>query len=145
MNQERWKSFYKKADRGATWVKVMLSNGDHHFFSNHNHKNWLFIKTFCDEFKTKISEMELQFRSHRVTIDIDSEVEAVYFCPSVMGLVGSSSKNYFTVGLLKRGIVYKKMWLIPELVVEKEIEDEIYNCFEEAMIYHEKTQEKRKE
>jgi len=34
------------------------------------------------------------------------------------------------------------MWITPELILDKEYEDEIENCFEEAIIY-DKTQENR--
>ena len=53
-----------------------------------------------------------------------------------MGQMGAQNKKYYTTGILKNGIVYKKMWLIPELVVEKELEDDIEDCFEEALIYN---------
>ena len=143
MDQDRWRKFFKENNWHVTWVKVMLSNGDHHFFSNH--REWLFIKTLCDNLGTKVSEMELQFRSHLVKIDIDEESEGVYFVPSVMGMVGAETRNYFTVGVLKKGVVYKKMYLVPELVIEKEMADPISQCFEEALIYNEKTQENREE
>ena len=51
-----------------------------------------------------------------------------------MGQMGQKTKNFYTTGILKRGIVHKKMWLIPELVVEKELEDDLGDCFEEALI-----------
>ena len=52
-----------------------------------------------------------------------------------MGQMGGQTKNYFTTGLVNGDKVEKKMWLTPELVVDKEYEDEIENCFEEAIIY----------
>ena len=141
MDQEKWRDFYRKSNKSKTWVKVMLSDGQHYFFSNH--LDWLCVKKECDEKNLKVAEMQLQFRSHCVTIDIDEDTEAVYLVPSVMGRVGMESKNYFTVGLIKKGVMYKNMWLIPELIIEKEFEDRISNCFTEALIYYEKTQENR--
>lgn len=143
MNQDKWREFFKKSNRHITWVKVMLCNGEHYFFSDH--KKWLSIKEHCDTKNLIVSEIELQFRSHRVIIDIDEDYEGVYFVPSVMGMVGAETRNYFTVGVLKKGVVYKKMYLVPELIIEKEMADPISLCFEEALIYNEKTQENREE
>jgi len=69
-------------------------------------------------------------------MEFPEDAEALYFVRSVMGAMGMKTKNYFTVGYLKEGIVYKKMWLVPELMVEKELEDTLDQCFEEAMLYN---------
>ena len=143
MNQEKWRDFYRKADRNITWVKVMLSNGDHHFFCDH--KDWLSVKTFCDNFGTKVSEMELQFRSHCVKIDIPSDAKGFYFVPSVMGVWGGDSKNYFTIGTFDGEKVNKKMWLVPELISEKSMQDGLENCIEEAMVFYEEEEKNKQE
>lgn len=62
-----------------------------------------------------------------------------------MGAMGQKTKNFFTVGILRNDIVYKKMWLVPELIVEKEIEDTLENCFKEAMLYNGKKKKNGKE
>ena len=41
--------------------------------------------------------------------------------------------------------MHKQMWLIPELIVEKELFDELDECFEEAIIYNEKAKKNRQE
>jgi len=61
-----------------------------------------------------------------------------------MGQMGSDSKNYFTSGKVSKGKVYKKMWLIPELIVEKEFEDDVEDCFSEAIIYDKKKKNREK-
>ena len=55
-----------------------------------------------------------------------------------MGQFGGITKNYFTTGILKQNKVYKKMWIVPELIVDKEVVDNIEDCFEEALIYAKK-------
>ena len=54
-----------------------------------------------------------------------------------MGQIGARTKQYLTTGVLKKGTVYKQMWLIPELIVDKELEDDLSECFEQALIYNE--------
>ena len=49
------------------------------------------------------------------------------------------------VGILKGQEVHKTMWCVPELVIEKSYIDDIESCFEEALIYNEKTKENGKE
>jgi len=57
-----------------------------------------------------------------------------------MGQMGGDTKHYFTTGKVLNDKVEKKMWITPELIVDKEYDDEIENCFEEAIIY-DKTKE----
>ena len=52
-----------------------------------------------------------------------------------MGRMGGKSNEYYTTGILKDGTMHKHMWLIPELIVEKELHDDLDECFEEAIIY----------
>lgn len=141
MDRDKWLTAYR-TNKTATWLKIVLTNGDHHFL--HDHKEWLNIKHKCDKNSLFISEMQLQFRSHCVTIDLSPEDEAVYFVPSVMGVIGGDTKQYFTVGLLRKGLMHKQMWKTPELIMEKETVDTLEHCFEEAIIYNGKeTKENR--
>ena len=144
MDQDKWRKFFRSGvNIHTTWVKVMLDNGEHHFFSDFN--KWLDLKELCEKKSLFISEMELQFRSHRVKIEIGDDAEAIYFIRSIMGSMGAPSKNYYTVGILRDGVVHKKMFLTPELMVDKEMENPISECFTEAMIYNEKAKKNGEE
>ena len=134
MNNEEWLKKYR-TNKSAVWLKVRLSDGQEFFFDTH--RGWKGIKTICDTKKIFLTELHLQFRSHEVTIDVE-DVEGVYFVRSILGQVGADSKHYYTVGVLKDNEMHKKMWLIPELVPEKEYADDLSECFEEAIIYNEK-------
>ena len=131
------KQEFKKAIRGAgekeVFINVELSNGRDVYFSDYD--NWLKIKNICSSEGLTLSRLALQFRSHLEEIDIVN-AEAVYLVRSVMGQIGERSKSYLTTGTLVDNIVHKKMWLTPELIIEKEYEDTIEGCFEEAMIYN---------
>ena len=131
------KQEFKKAIRGAgekeVFINVELSNGRDVYFSDY--KYWHQIKEICSSDGVGLRRLALQFRSHLEEIDI-ANAEAVYLVRSVMGQIGYKSKKYFTTGTLVDGVVHKKMWLTPELIVEKEYKDNIEGCFEEAMIYN---------
>ena len=131
------KQQFKKALRGAgekeVFINVELSNGRDVYFSDYD--NWLKIKSICSSEDLTLSRLALQFRSHLEEIDI-ANAEAVYLVRSVMGQIGERSKSYLTTGTLINNVVHKKMWLTPELIIEKEYEDTIEGCFEEAMIYN---------
>jgi len=59
--------------------------------------------------------------------------------------VGASSRDYYTIGKLIKGVVHKSMWLTPEIIVDQTYEDELENCFEEAVIYnHDKGKNREK-
>lgn len=131
MNKQKWLKAYR-TNKSAIWINVQLTNGEEFYYDKF--EGWTELKTKCEDEGLFIQEFSLQFRSHNVTIDVE-DAEAVYLIRSVMGQMGGETRQYYTTGVLKDGIVHKKMWLVPELIVEKELQDEIEECFEEALIY----------
>jgi hypothetical protein len=82
---------------------------------------------------TYLAELSLQFRSHEEKLDL-TDAEGIYLITSAMCSMGGASKNYLTFGKVNGSSVKKQMWIIPELIIEKEYDDTIDNCFEEAII-----------
>ena len=134
MNSTKWLKHYR-TDRSAVWIKCKLTNGEELCYPTH--RGWGLIKKKCKKNSLFFEELSLQFKSHEVIIDI-KEAEAAYFVRSVMGRMGGHSSQYYITGILKNGKMHKKMWLIPELVVEKELCDDLDECFTEAFIYNDK-------
>ena len=137
MDKEKWLKQYRK-NKKAVWIRCKLTNGEE--FNYDKFEGWRKIKDKCDKESIFLSELYLQYRSHKATIDISEGVDGVYLIRSMLGAIGGESKEYYTVGLVKGESVSKKMWVTPELVLDKEYEDEVENCFEEAIIY-DKTKE----
>jgi len=125
MDKKKWLEKYR-TNKSAIWINVQLTNGEEFYYDEF--EGWTELKTKCEDENQFIQELSLQFRSHEVTIDLE-DAEAVYLIRSIMGQMGAETKQYYTTGVLKDGIVHKKMWLVPELVVEKELQDEIEECF----------------
>jgi len=138
MDNEKWLKHYR-TNKSAIWINVKLTSGEE--FYNDDFAQWLEIKQKCDAEKLFVKELSLQFRSHKVDIDL-TDAEGLYLIRSIMGQVGVDSKQYFTTGVLKDGVVHKQMWLVPELLIEKEFSDHVEDCFEEALIY-DKTKKNR--
>ena len=132
MDKQKWLQQYR-TNKKAVWIRCKLTNGEE--FNYDKFEGWRAIKDKCDKENLFLSELYLQYRSHKATIDISEAVDGVYLIRSLLGAIGSDSKEYYTVGLVKGDSVSKKMWITPELVLDKEYEDEIENCFEEAIIY----------
>jgi hypothetical protein len=149
MDEQKWKEHYSTCDYHKVWVKMMTEDGKHFFF--HDYNEWYNVQDYCRENSVFIKDMHLQFRSHQCIIDTEFDVElpnveGLYFVRSVMGGMGMKTKNYFTVGILKDNVVYKKKWLVPELIVEDEQHEQgLDRCFEEAMLYNDKKKKNRKE
>jgi hypothetical protein len=142
MDEGKWSEFYKSKRDIATSVvffKVLTSDGKHWF--SHIYDHWYDIKKHCEDNSLFVQEIQLQFRSNRTIIDV-TDAKAVYFVRSCLGAIGQKTKDYFTVGkLLNDGRVHKQMWLVPELMMEKEYSDLLTNCFTEAIIYNEKAKQ----
>lgn len=146
MDEAKWVKYYRSKKNIATkavFFKVLTSDGKHWF--SHEYDDWYDIKRHCEDNSLFVQEIQLQFRSNRTTIDV-ADCEGVYFVRSCLGAVGMATRNYFTVGkLLKDGRVHKQMWLVPELLLDKEFSDSLENCFTEALITYEKAKENGKE
>ena len=136
MNKDKFLEAYR-TNKNAIWIRCKLTNGEE--FNFDKHEDWRDLKQRCESEKLYLSELYLQYRSHQEKIDIDDS-DGIYIVKSVMGQMGGDTKHYFTTGKVLNDKVEKKMWITPELIVDKEYDDEIENCFEEAIIY-DKTKE----
>ena len=139
-SREQWLEEYKK-DKAAIWVIVTLSDGKQIWFKDYD--VWMEIKDLCEDNSLDVAGLSIQFKSHKEDTDL-SGAEAVYLIRSLMGQMGGTTKYYYTVGKLIKGVMYKSMWLTPEIIEERKEEETIENCFEEAIIYNHGKRKKRK-
>ena len=143
MDDQKWAEFYRsdKSNTRFTFIKVMTDDGEHFFCREYDH--WHQVKDYCDKKSVFIQDLHLQFRSNRCIIDV-KDIDAIYVVRSVLGAMGQETKHYLTIGTLSGDTVSKAMYLVPELIIEKEYEDTLSNCFDEALIYNEKKRTHRK-
>jgi hypothetical protein len=135
----QWLEEYRK-DKYKIWIRATLSNGMEYYLPNHEH--WMDLKTLCENQKLSVTKLGLQYRSHFVEVDT-SDCEGVYLIRSLIGVMGENSKQTITIGKLHDGVVKKTIWVTPELVAELTSEDNVENCFQEALILnYEKEQTK---
>jgi hypothetical protein len=130
---DKWLEAYR-SNKQAVWIRCILTNNEELFFDKFD--GWKYIKQKCESEKLFLHSLSLQFRSHKIDVDV-SECDGVYLIRSVMGQIGGDTKNYYTFGRIFGDKIKKQMWLVPELVVDKEFEESISDCFNEAIIYNE--------
>ncbi len=133
MTEQLWLEKYRQ-NKEAVWIKLEMTDGTFQYHDGFN--GWLEVKRLCDETGIFIRKMALQFRSHRVNIDIPSDCNGMYFIRSLKGAIGGDAKDHYTVGTLRNGIVHKLMFTIPELTIEDQSDDSIEKCFTETLIYN---------
>lgn len=126
-----WLEEYKK-DKHKTWIRAILSNSIEIYLTDYS--EWSELKSHCKDNKLSVKKVGLQYRSHSIEVDT-SDSEGVYLTRSIIGSFGQSTRQTFTIGTLHNDIVKKTIWVIPELIKELEDEDNIADCFEEALIY----------
>jgi len=129
-----WLIEYKK-DKTLTWFKVTLSDKLDYYFSNYS--DWADIKRICESNKLNVISIGLQYKSNSFNVDT-IDADGVYLVRSALGAMGEVTKQTITIGKLYNNIVYKTMWVVPELVEQLNDQDVIENCFEEAIIYNDK-------
>lgn len=129
-----WLIEYKK-DKTLTWFKVTLSDKLDYYFSNYS--EWAEIKRICESNKLNVISIGLQYKSNSCNVDT-IDADGVYLVRSALGAMGEVTKQTITIGKLYNNIVYKTMWVVPELVEQLNDQDVIENCFEEAIIYNDK-------
>lgn len=130
---DKWLEAYR-GNKSAIWIRCSLSNGEELFYDKFD--GWLELKKKCEKEKVFFNTLSLQFRSNKIDIDI-SDCDAIYLIRSVLGQIGADTKNYYTVGKVRGTKVSKQMILVPELIVDKEFEENVSECFSEAIIYNE--------
>jgi hypothetical protein len=127
-----WLEEYKK-DKYNTWIRAILNDGKEIYLRNYN--EWMDLKNYCKLHKLCINKIGLQYRSSSIEIDT-SGTDAVYLIRSMLATFGKDEKHTYTVGKVYGNKVKKTIWIIPELIQHLEEEDNIEQCFEEAIIYN---------
>jgi hypothetical protein len=129
-----WLTEYKK-NKTLTWFKVTLSDKLDYYFNQY--EDWFDIKKICQSCKLNIISIGLQYKSNSCNVDT-IDADGVYLIRSALGAIGEATKQTITIGKLHNSIVYKTMWVVPELVEQLNDQDKVENCFEEAIIYNDK-------
>jgi len=129
-----WLKEYKK-NKTLTWFKVTLSDKLDYYFNQY--EDWFDIKNICQSYKLNIISIGLQYKSNSCNVDT-IDADGVYLVRSALGAIGETTKQTITIGKLYNSIVYKTMWVVPELVEQLNDQDKVENCFEEAIIYNDK-------
>jgi len=127
---KNWKQEYRKGKHKKVWIVVKANNYDVYL---ENFDDWLDFKKRHAESGIKIHSIGLQYKSHKVEQDAEN-AEGVYLIRSAKGSMGAETIDTYTTGIINNGKVKKIMWSIPALIPESEFEDDIENCFEEAII-----------
>lgn len=130
---DKWIEAYR-TNKSAVWIRCKLSNGEELFYDKF--EGWKDLKKKCESEKIFLDSLSLQFRSHKIDVDV-TDCDGIYLIRSVMGQIGSETRNYYTFGRIFGDKVKKQMWLVPELIIDKEFEENVSDCFAEAIIYNE--------
>ena len=74
-------------------------------------------------------------KSHQEKIDTTG-AEGIYIGRAIRGSISSGSNtHYYVVASIRGEKMYKKWWVTPELIVEKETEDDVTDEAKSAIIY----------
>lgn len=125
-----WLEEYRK-DKYKIWIRATLSDGKDYYLPEFS--QWIDLKNLCQEHKLRVNKVGLQYRSHSIEVDA-SDADGVYLIRSLIGVMGENSKQTITIGKLYGNIIKKTMWITPELIEELQTEDNIEDCFKEALI-----------
>ena len=127
-----WLEEYKK-NKYNIWIRAILSNKQEIYLRDYT--EWLKLKTYCQNLSLCVEKVGLQYKSHSIEIDTANS-DGVYLVRSILATFGSEEKKTYTVGILSNNKVKKTIWITPELIKHIEEEDNIDQCFEEAIIYN---------
>lgn len=129
---EAWLQEYRK-DKYKIWVKTSLSNGEEIYFCDY--KDWYKVKKHCEEQELNVIEIGLQYRSNYLGVDT-THGDGVYLAQSIIGFMGEKSKKTYTVGVIVGDVVKKQIFMMPELIKDREDKDHVDNCFAEGLLFH---------
>lgn len=128
---DAWLQEYKK-DKYKVWIRATLSNKQEYYLPDI--ESWKNLKQLCLDSRLKVTKIGLQYRSHSIEVDT-SDTDGVYLIKSLIGMMGSNSRQTITIGKLYGNTIKKTLWVVPELIEEFTTNDTIENSFEEVLIY----------
>lgn len=131
---DQWKKEYRKGKHKQVWI-ILNVEGSTVYLENFD--DWLEFKNKNKDIRIKIKSIGLQYKSHLVEQETEN-ADGVYLIKSVKGMMGGESIDTYTTGIINKNKVKKIMWSIPALIPESEFEDDLENCFEEAIINNDK-------
>lgn len=132
--EHEWRKEYRNGKHKKVWI-VLTIDGQKFFLEDF--EDYLSMKERLDKQKSLIDCIGLQYKSHVVEQSAKNS-DGVYLIRSVKGHMGGDSIDTYTTGIVFGNKVKKTMWSVPALVPEGSYEDNIEDCFEEAIIYHDK-------
>lgn len=138
VGKKAWSKEYHKGKYKNIWI-VLKIDGEEFFLEEF--EDYLSLKERLKSQNSLIEYIGLQYKSHLV-YQKSEDADGVYLIKSVKGHMSGESIDTYTTGVVKGNKVKKKMWSIPALVPEGEYEDNIDECFEEAIILNEKRKTK---
>jgi hypothetical protein len=127
-----WLEEYKK-NKYNTWIRATLTNNEEIYLREYS--EWLELKDYCKQKNLGVTKVGLQYRSNSIEVDTCNS-DGVYLTRSILASFGQSERQTYTVGKVFESRVEKSIWVIPELIKQLEEEDNIDQCFEEAIIYN---------
>jgi len=130
-SHEEWLQEYRK-NKYNIWITVVCNDSKYYL---KDQKDWLKFVSYCNNQKLQIEKVGLQYRSNTLEIDA-SDCQGVYIIRSILGVIGENSRESITIGKLRDNIVYKTLFVTPELVEQIKTEDKIEDCFIEAIAFN---------
>ena len=94
MDREKWLKQYR-TNKQAVWIRCKLTNGEE--FNYDKFEGWRAIKAKCDKENLFLSELYLQYRSHKATIDISEAVDGVYLIMILTGALSAQTPKSITL------------------------------------------------
>ncbi|MAZ56610.1 hypothetical protein CL653_02365 [bacterium] len=119
------------------WVAT-LSNGEEIYqddgaYPEEERSAWIRLANYCKQNKLGIDVLKARFKSHE--IEVGRNVDGFYFCKAIMGSMGSSvCTHYYILGAVKKDVVTKTKWVVPEFISEEEYTDPLSECNTDCLI-----------
>jgi hypothetical protein len=131
---DNWRKVYASGNNHKN-IWIVIETSDNNIVYLEKYDQWLTFKNYCSENKLNINSVGLQYKSNLVSTDTKN-ADAVYVIRSVKGQMGGTSRDCYTIGIINGDKAKKTMWLTPELIEDSSYEDDLENCFTEALIYN---------
>ena len=78
---------------------------------------WRRLRQFVTKEKLSIINLHIQFRSHIIRPDLPVAPDAYFFCNKIVQFLGGRSLDFYVVGYLKDGLVFRQTFSTPELIL----------------------------
>jgi hypothetical protein len=122
-------------ERRSVWILLFPTGGPTMYIQKF--KDWPEVIKYIKEQNLRLDKIGLQYKTNTIEYSVKKS-DGVYISQTVRGNMGGQTIECFSLGFAKDGIVYRTLYSTPDLTPDMQLEDNIDEVLQEALLVYDK-------